>query len=278
MTASSPVSSPSAAREAVEPSARPKRQLERVLQSFDESALRSENLLRKPLGRHPDGREVLPRYFYLGPRGGGDYLRLGIFAGIHGDEPETVLGLARFVKALESQPELAEGYALYFYPVCNPTGFENNTRESRSGKDLNREFWRGSIEPEVRWLETEIWTHAFHGIVTLHADDTSDGLYGFVNGAVLSENLLEPALRAAERHLPRNRQRRIDGFPARDGIIYEGYEGVLRAFPGPQPPPFEITFETPGRAPLHLQVEAFSDALKTILLEFRYLMAIAQGI
>ena len=33
---------------------------------------------------------------------------------------------------------------LSFYPVCNPTGFEDRTRFSRGGKDLNREFWRNS--------------------------------------------------------------------------------------------------------------------------------------
>lgn len=220
----------------------------------------------------------MPRYFLLGPRGGGDYLRLGIFATIHGDEPEGALAIVRFVHALEKNPDLAKGYALYFYPVCNPTGFEDRTRSSRSGKDLNREFWQASSEPEVRWLETEIWTHAFHGIINLHTDDTSDGLYGFASGAVHSENLLEPALRAAEKYLPRNRRRRIDGFPARHGIIYECYDGVLRAVPGLPQPPFEVTLETPQRAPLHLQVEAFNAGLETILQEFRYLMAIGQDI
>ena len=43
-------------------------------------------------------------------------------------------------------------------------------------------------------------------------------------------------------------------------------------------PPFEITLETPQKAPLHRQVEAFSSALQTILIEYRYLMAIAQNI
>lgn len=255
-----------------------RRAVDRILAPFDEIALSSEHLLRKPLGRDQEGRDVLPRYLFLGPSGGGDYIRLGIFATIHGDEPEGALALTRFVSALERQPELAKGYALFIYPVCNPTGFEDGTRHSRSGRDLNREFWRGSPEPEVRWLETEIWTHAFHGIVNLHSDDTSEGLYGFVNGQVLSEYLLEPALQSAEQHLPRNRRRKIDGFPARQGIIYECYDGILRSVPGLSPAPFEITLETPQRSPLHRQVEAFNAALHTILLEYRYLSAVAQGI
>ena len=251
----------------------------RLLAPLDELARRSDHLLRKPLGENPaTGEPVMPRYLFLGPQGGGDYLRLGIFATIHGDEPEGALAVIRFLEHLERHPDLARGYALFLYPVCNPTGFARRTRHSASGRDLNREFWKGSTEPEVRWLETEIWSHAFHGIVNLHSDDTSEGLYGFVNGAVLSENLLEPALLAAEKFLPRNRRRRIDGFPARRGIIYECYDGVLRAVPGLPQPPFEITFETPQKAPIHLQVQAFQGALDAVLQEFQYLQAIGQGI
>src|SRR5262249_28732833 len=154
---------------------------------------------------------------------------------------------------------------------------EDKTRHSRSGKDLNREFWSNSLEPEVRHLETEIWTHAFHGIINLHSDDTSHGLYGFVTGAVLSEHLLAPALLAGEKFLPRNREGRIDGFPADQGIIYEGYEGVLRAPTGLSQQPFEVTLETPHHAPLHLQLGAFAAALETILLEYQSLLAIAQN-
>lgn len=256
----------------------PRRSLSRLLAPLDEVASHSDHFFCRPLGRNAEGESILPRYFYLGARGGGDYLRLGIFATIHGDEPEAALALIQFITRLEKDPEIARGYALFLYPVCNPTGYIDGTRHSRSGKDLNREFWISSAEPEVQCLETEIWSHAFHGIVNLHSDDTTDGLYGFVNGEVLSTNLLDPALQAASRFLPRNRKRRIDGFPARKGIIYEGYNGTLRSVPGLRPPPFEVTFETPQASPIHLQVEAYSAALETILVEFRYLSAIAQGI
>lgn len=257
-----------------------KRPVERLLAPLDALAESSPHFLSKSLGQFESAGQTyrLPRYVYLGPRGGGDTIRIGIFATIHGDEPEGALALNRFVNLLESDREIAKGYALFIYPVCNPTGFEDNTRHSRSGKDINREFWKDTAEPEVRWLEKEIWAHAFDGIVTLHSDDTSDGLYGFVSGAVLSENLLEPALREAEKFLPRNQRRVIDGFAARRGIITDGYHGVLKSLPGVSRPPFEITFETPQKAPLHRQVEAFAAALQTVLVEYRYLQAIAQNI
>ena len=197
-----------------------RRALDRLLAQLDQIAENSDYLLRKPFGQfESSGRSYnLPRYVFLGPTGGGDTVRIGIFATIHGDEPEGALALTRLVSALEKNPELAKGYCLLLYPVCNPTGFEDSTRHSRTGRDLNREFWKSSSQPEVRLLETEIWLHAFDGIITLHTDDTSDGIYGFVAGTVLSENLLEPALREAEKFLPRNRQSlRSTAFPPRTG-------------------------------------------------------------
>ena len=251
--------------------------LKKILSPFESRIGRSDHLFgRAQTASSPEPQ--LPRYLYLGERGGADMIRLGIFATIHGDEPEGALALGRFLTMLEQDLEIATGYALFLYPVCNPTGFEDRSRHSRSGKDLNREFWRQSSEPEVRFLESEIYLHAFDGIITLHSDNTSRGVYGYVNGAVLSENLLEPALRAAQKFLPRDRRPVIDGFPANNGMIFRAFDGVLRSVPGLPRPPFELTLETPQRAPLYLQVEALAHALKTILLEYRYLMAVAQNI
>ena len=98
---------------------------------------------------------------------------VALFATIHGDEPEGAVAMARLLERLARQPALASGYALFFYPLCNPTGFQDDTRTARTGLDLNREFWRDSASPEVQLLETELRQGQFHGIIQLHADDTS---------------------------------------------------------------------------------------------------------
>ena len=118
----------------VEPTA--PRSIARFLAPLDQLAEDSSHILSKSLGQFECAGQNyrLPRYVYLGPKGGGDRIRIGIFATIHGDEPEAALALAPFVTALERNPEIATDYALYLYPVCNPTGFEDNTRQSRRGK------------------------------------------------------------------------------------------------------------------------------------------------
>jgi murein peptide amidase A len=220
----------------------------------------------------------LPRYLFVGPRGGDTPIRLGIFAGVHGDEPEGVHALVQFIKLLDAKPELAAGYYLSFYPVCNPTGFEDGTRFTRRGKDLNREFWKDSAEPEIRLLEAELKSRSFQGIIALHTDDTSTGFYGFVGGATLTKNLIKPALVAAEKFLPRDERTVIDGFKARNGIVRDCYDGILSAPPKLRPRPFEIILETPTAPPEYLKELAFVAALQTILLEYSKFIAYAPNL
>lgn len=220
----------------------------------------------------------LSHHRFSGPPGGGDPVRIGLFGAIHGDEPAGAQALVHFIEMLCREPELAEGYELFFYPVCNPRAFAAGTRLTPSGKDLNREFWKNSFELEVRLLEHEIRTNKFQGLVSLHSDDTSDGLYGFVRGAVLTRGLLEPALAVAEKILPRNRKPIIDGFPAENGIISECYDGILTSPPELKPEPFEIILETPQSAPVDLQVRALVVATRTILIEYRKFLAFAANL
>ncbi len=226
----------------------------------------------------PSGSAELPRYIFSGPRGGGDPIRIGLFAGIHGDEPAGTHALVRVINHLHARAVLAEGYDLYFYPICNPSGFISGKRLSASGKDLNREFWKNSREAEVQILETEILSSRFHGLISLHSDDTSSGMYGFVRGAVLTRALLEPALAAAETMLPRNLESTIDGFPAENGIISQCYDGILTSPPELDPAPFEIILESPQHAPVDLQIAAFATAIETIFIEYQKLLAFAANL
>lgn len=220
----------------------------------------------------------MPCFRYIGPKGGDEPIRLGLFAGIHGDEPEGIHALISFLASLEREPEAVAGYDLFVYPICNPTGYEDRTRHCREGRDLNREFWRGSSLPEVRWLETELMAHSFQGIISLHTDDTSPGFYGYAHGATLTRNLIEPALRAAAQFLPLNASEIIDGFPACNGIIRDTFPGVLCAPAHVRPRPFEIILETPQSPPDYLKEAALVAALRAILVEYRRFIAYAPNL
>src|SRR5579872_2500398 len=114
-----------------------RRSIADLLAPLEQIAAHSPNLVANHDARFEVNGETyeLPRYLFVGPRGGDTPIRVGIFAGVHGDEPEGVHAVVQFIKLLEAKPELAAGYYLSFYPVANPTGFEDGTRFSRAGKD-----------------------------------------------------------------------------------------------------------------------------------------------
>jgi hypothetical protein len=220
----------------------------------------------------------IERRRFLGPAARHEPIKLALFGGIHGDEPAGPAALRAFLEALEREPARATGYELWTYPVINPTGCERGTRENHRGLDLNRQFWRESAEPEVRIIERELELGRFDGLVTLHADDSCEGHYGYSHGRAMEDALLRPALLAAERILPRDNRTTIDGFAARDGVIRDCFPGILAPPPGQQPPPFNLIFETPAAAPLADQVAAHVAALDAVLATYRGLIAYAQGL
>ena len=183
-----------------------------------------------------------------------------------------------FLDRLAAEPARATGYELAVYPLLNPVGYARDTRANGAGLDLNRQFWRGSAQPEIRGIERELTRTRFDGLITLHADDTCEGVYGYTRGHVLNEALLEPALRSASYVIPRDHRPRIDGFPARDGKIEACFDGVLSAPASQRPRPFDLIFETPALAPLDRQIEAMVTALDTILDEYRVFLAYAQNL
>ena len=211
----------------------------------------------------------MPRFIFQRTQRMKRRIKVGLFAGVHGDEPEAVLGLVDLVRALNVRPEVGRDYQLFIYPMCNPSGLADGTRCSRSGADLNRQFWHNSAEPEVRLLEAEIRNQEFEGIISLHTDDTSDGVYGFAYYGTETDDLLHEALQTAHHALPRCRSTLIDGFPASNAIVRECYAGVLSAAPEQQPRPWEIILETPQREPEHLQRQAFVLAVAMILARYR---------
>ncbi len=141
----------------------------------------------------------IPRVILTGPKSGGDTIKLGLFATFHGDDPEGGEALVQFIQELTSAAECARGFHLNFYPVCNPSGFSIGTRNNHVGIDLTREFWRGSSQNEVYYLEREIGVHGFHGVVSLHTAKNSTQFLATCGSPIMEKSLVEPALEATRR-------------------------------------------------------------------------------
>ena len=260
--------------------AQPKRSIQNFLAELTADATESDYLYYSPIAKfsHQRVRYRLPRYLFLGDTTDAEPIRIGIFAGIHGDEPEGASALVEFLLRLHREPQRAFGYQIFGYPICNPSGFEDGSHASRAGSDLNHEWWRGSREPEIYYLERELGVIAFHGVVTLHSSDAGHGVYIFSRGATLAESLVEPMLAAAEQFLPRAKNLAARQCAHGHRLDQHCHERVLSNSAELSPAPFEIIIETPQSAPLELQVHAVIAALDRMLAEYRPFLALQQNI
>jgi hypothetical protein len=255
--------------------ATPRRSIAELLAPVERIAAHSPNIIANRNARFEvDGEPyVLPGYLFIGPKSGDAPIRIGIFAAIHGDEEEGALAAVRFLQYLDNYADLAAGYCLGVYPVCNPTGFEDNTRHSRRGKDLNREFWSRSGEPEVKLLQSELVSRSFHGIISLHVDDGRAGFHGVVGQPTLARHVLEPALKAAGAFLPLDHRAPAGGLAAGNPFARESFPRALSAPPSIRPRSFEIILKAPKVRPSFLTECAFVAALQSILSGYREFIA-----
>ena len=79
-----------------------------------------------------------------------------IFAGIHGDEKESVI----LAKALMEELALEKHQAIKnvgIIPLTNPDGFLKNQRQNHNGVDLNRNF------PTQNWQANDVVEHYYAG-------------------------------------------------------------------------------------------------------------------
>jgi protein MpaA len=192
-----------------------------------------------------------------------------LVAGVHGDEPDGILAALELARRFARSPQLVSNYSLTIYPCVNPVGYERMTRENGAGRDLNREFFRNSMEEEVMVMERELRAHEFIGFVSGHSDYESFGMYAYATGAILSERLAKPALFQASSVIPINTDAVIDGHPAQNGIINQKFPGSLGPLSKGATEPFDITVETPNLFALSKRVEAQAIAFETILHEYR---------
>ena len=67
---------------------------QRLLKPLLDLAENSDYLIGGSVGQFLVDQNVfqIPRFIFMGPTGGGDTIRLGIFAGLHGDDPEGAEG------------------------------------------------------------------------------------------------------------------------------------------------------------------------------------------
>jgi hypothetical protein len=243
------------------------------LQPLAELAEHSDFLIASTVGSFAFASQEfrMPRLIFMGPKGGGDTIRLGLFATFHGDEPEGAEALVEFFQELERAPGTAKGFHLYAYPVCNPSGLAAGTRDNSAGRDLAAEFWRKSAQPEIYYLEREMGVHAFQGVVSLHTGKSAVRFRAACRSPVLDAAIVQPAIRATRGFVPGV----VQESGGSDDFIPSGF---LTATDELRPVPFEINLGIPRLLPKPSRVHGTAAALRSLLHSYRELMAHGQNL
>jgi protein MpaA len=138
----------------------------------------SEGVTQK-LGTSVQERPIVAHWFGHGPE------TVVFFGAFHGDEPESVTLLHKFMGYLKANPHLLEGRTAVFVPVVNPDGLAAATRKNARQVDLNRNFptsnwnsegkntdyWGGpapTSEPETRIVVDLLERFAPERIISVH--------------------------------------------------------------------------------------------------------------
>jgi protein MpaA len=250
--------------------------IQHLLEPLLELVRKSDYLVGGSAGEFVINKKVfqIPRFIFMGPAGGGDTIRLGIFATFHGDEPDGAAALVKFLRELEMEPQLAGGYHIYTYPVCNPTGFIARTRNNLSGDDLTGHFWRGSSQPEIYYLEREMGVLRFQGVLSLQTEKDT-GSFGVKTGsAILNRALSGPAIQAADKFCSETALE-TDALRGTSGTHSRNF---LTDTDELDPKPFELHIGIPGQASELCKITGTVGALKSILETYRSHMSIAQNL
>jgi hypothetical protein len=242
-----------------------------LLQPLAELAEKSNYLIAGTAGEFvvEDAQYSIPRFIFMGDKGGGDTIRLGIFAGLRGDEPEGVESLVKFLLDLERRPSLAKNYHIYVYPIANPSAFAAKTQNNASGHSLVSQFWQGSSQPEVYYLERELGVVQFHGIISLRGQSESRRFHAQMPRPTLIASLAEPAEQTANRWFPEN----SGSFPRK-----EPSSAFFTTTDELKVTPFEIIFQYPRVTSRYNQISSINAALISVLESYRGISSFGQNI
>jgi hypothetical protein len=144
----------------------------------------------------------ISRYVFEGDQSSGLPVRIGIFAGLRGNDAVGPGAVATFLEDLVALPHLGNNLRIYAYPVVNATGFEGATPSSERRQYIINQIGCKTMSAATYQIEREIFAIAFDGIVTIRSDDESKHFKVSISDPHLQETFVRPILSSLEPILP----------------------------------------------------------------------------
>lgn len=210
----------------------------------------------------------LPRMLYLGERGGGVPIRVGIFAGLDAGRLETVAAVARLLLQFELSPAAAREYAIFAYPLVNAPGFGP---DRVSHAQLANRWAKNPREADAAFYRSELDRLGFNGIIQLRSSSVNSVFTATTRSELLAREVVAPALKSLDGLVP------VEKDPVRvlpSNLSARAADRAAgRLSPGWEPWPFEVELFAPAAARPELRATALFLATLQILRRYRRFIA-----
>jgi hypothetical protein len=206
----------------------------KVLRSLDQLSQKKEHLYSTRIltGGHRPSSQIC-RYVFAGDQLRAP-IRIGIFAGLRGDDTVGPAAVATFLEDLVAIPQLGEGLRVYAYPVVHPGSFEPATASVRRSAYIIDQIGCRIFSSESYQIEREIFAIAFDGIITIRLEDEMKNLKVGISDARWHDVLVRPILSSLKPFLPN-----IEGCVG-------DFRRSLMVDNGLKRKPFELTLHVPS--------------------------------
>jgi murein peptide amidase A len=242
-------------------------QAAKLLGHLDQLSQARARLYSSPISAPPEYRlPEIPRYIFVGDQPGESEIRLGIFAGLRGEDNAGAKAIVEFMDDLVAIPSLGSAFRIYAYPTANPLSYTTGTPRKPTDHTVANETGRKAKFPEAYLIEREIFVVQFHGLVIIHTTDEPEGLQAAVYGANLHKVLVSPILSSLRSLFPTTE------LPALDSTVSLTADAVLKQRP------FELALRIPRSGWDGLYSLGLRIALHTAIEQYRSYLAQANNI
>jgi hypothetical protein len=226
----------------------------KALRSLDQLSQQREHLYStRILTGGSRASSQISRYVFEGDQWRGTPIRIGIFAGLRGDDTVGPGAVASFLEDLVALPELGESFRIYAYPVVHAASFGTATPSFRRSEYIINQIGCKILSSENYQIEREIFAIAFDGIITIRLEDEIKNFKVGISDARLQDVLVRPILSTLEPFLPN-----IEG-----GVC--GSQPFLTTGNGLKRKPFELTLQVPSSGWSGLDSMGLRVALHTVV-------------
>ena len=131
----------------------------KLLGHLDRLAQPRARLYRSPISASPNYRlPEIPRYIFVGDQPGESEIRLGIFAGLRGEDQAGARAIVEFIDDLVAIPSLGSAFRIYAYPTANPLSCTTGAPRKQTDRTVANEAGRKVKLPEAYLIEREIYS------------------------------------------------------------------------------------------------------------------------